>query len=123
MKHLKEYEKIEIEPSEELVDFDPRNDNYDSIKRKVNQFFDTEEEFLEWCMEQNNSDDPDNIDFDNIIAYDIPVLLLGLNPYNEDLSDILVDVVSNLNFDEFSQERDVDEETWDAKKDAKKYNL
>jgi hypothetical protein len=112
MKHLKRFSLLE-----NTNEYDK-----DNIEDQLRQNFESTEDFDNWCMDVDDVDDIDDIQYDNIIGYDIPVLL-DLPQYNSKLTEIINDILTEIDFDEYYEPRDGDIESWNAKNAAKKYNL
>ena len=96
--------------------------NADEIKDKLRKCFDTEKEFEEWCCKVDGVSKYNKVSFDGILSYDIPELL-DLPVNDDELIDILSDILSDFDFDEYYEPRDGDIETWTTKKVSKKYNI
>ena len=111
MKHLKLFEEISSSKY-----------NVAEIEDKLRQHFDSEEDFFEWCCKADNKNDIDYVDLSIVAQYDIPILL-GLEPNDDDLQTILIDLLTEIDFNEYYEPRDVDIESWKSKKSGKKYNL
>lgn len=111
MKHIKLFEEISSSKY-----------NIADIEDKLRQRFDSEEEFYEWCCNADNKSDIDDVDMSIVAQYDIPILL-GLEPNDDELQTILIDLLSEIDFDDYYEPRDSDLESWEAKKTGKKYNL
>jgi len=114
MKHLKKFEGVML----------PFKNEYDiqKIEDDLRKKFSSEEEFEEWCMEADGKSRFEKVDLSIVASYDVP-LLLDLLPNDDKLTGILIDLLTEINFDDYYEPRDGDRESWDAKNAAKKYNL
>jgi len=115
MKHIKLFESFK---ESEL----PVSSKYD-VKRLVYElimYFDNEEDWEEWCCEQSAVTDYDDVDFDGIASYDVPKLL-GLPVNNDEVTELVGGILSELEFDD--EIRDADYENWLLKIAARKYNI
>lgn len=85
--------------------------------------FKNEKEFEDWCMEKSDVEDPDDISFDNVIGYDIPVEL-GLPTYDGRYDQIIGEVISEINLnDPMYDDLRSGMITYDEWKETNKYNL
>jgi len=100
------------------------------IEYELREFFDNEEEFDEWCKDQDpDSEDDDNVtssfnpgglrDLGTAASYDIPNLL-DLPIYDPETTKVIIDLLTNIDFNE--PKFDTFEDFKIAKL-AKKYNL
>ena len=94
----------------------------EDIEYRLRLEFYSEEEFEEWCCKADNKDDFDEVDLSIVSQYDVPVLL-DLKPNDQKLTEIIVELLSKIDFDEYFEPRDGSYDDWLAKNDSKKYNL
>jgi len=92
------------------------------IEYELRKKFDSEEDFEEWCCGADDKDDFEDVDLSIIAQYDVPILL-DLPPNDPKLHEILVELLTKIDFDEYYQPRDIDVERWETKNAVKKYNL
>ena len=102
--------------------FEDNEYNINQIEYELRKKFDSEEDFEEWCCTVDKKDDYDDVDLSIVASYDVPKLL-KLPPNDSKLQSILVDLLSNIDFNEYYQPRDVDVDRWETKKLGKKFNI
>jgi len=66
---------------------------YDELLYKYVTTFHSEKEFIEWCLDKNEKYTESDVDWYNVMGYDLP-LELDLPSYNKEITEILCDVAT-----------------------------
>jgi len=105
-----------------LKTYENNTPSISELEYKFIMGFKSEENFLQWCVDVNDVDDPDLIDWDNIIGWYLPIEF-GLPTYNNDIIEILSDVATidldDLSYDDLRSGKI----TYNEWKEVNKYNL
>jgi len=117
MKHLKKFETLNQVSNPDRIEKTRSEIEYWFITT-----FNSEEDFNTWCMEMNDVDDVDDVQFDNIIGYDIP-MELGIATY-DDHGEVISDVLAEIDLD-YENYKDLrsGEVTYEEWIETNKYNL
>jgi hypothetical protein len=120
---FKLFEKKKVIEYKTLTDEDKEEIKKD-ITHQYRMYFDSEDDFNEFVLDENNEDDLDEVDWENVPHDVLNALDLDYPDISfDDMIELMGDVMSEINLDEYYEPRDGSLDDWKSKKDVNKFSI